>query len=156
YYFFALIYIAITLYAVNAFVFSIPRERLDLFHTFVTGCQAQVQEQETRSFSVPYDDRPEMTPHCASLALSLHNNDIDQKGRSGFLKEFNEAGAKHRQDTYLDEIAASRKFTFPLFGVNVDEDYFWLMNSLVGVIFYFVLISALSNEAELFGFMIDN
>jgi hypothetical protein len=139
YYFFSIIYIAITLYAVNAFVFSISRARLDEFRTFVTNCQAQVTA----------------TPHCANLALSLHNNDIDKKDKSEFLKAFDEAGAKHRQDTYLDEIAANRKFTFPLFGVNVDEDYFWLMNSLIGVIFYFVLISALGNEAELFGFMID-
>ena len=73
---------------------------------------------------------------------------------TGFLPVFTQSGLQHRRDTYLDEIAASRKFTFPLFGVSVDRGYFWLMNSLIGLVVYFVLLSALANEAHLFRFMV--
>jgi hypothetical protein len=152
YYFFAIVYISITLYAANAFVFSFPQARLDEFHTWVTLCQQPKRQED---------------PHCANLGKSLHSTGTDARGHmvvdraiSGRTIEekadaIADAGAKHRQDTYLDEIASSRKFTFPLVGVSVDVDYFWLMNSLIGTILYFVLISALTNEAELFGYMVD-
>ena len=158
YYVFALIYISITLYVVNAFVYSFPRERMGLIREFVTECQPQQPPPS-----------PQQATDCGNLAKALdekypNKSAVPAKtgaasdanaGASDSQTDFDSSGLKHRRDTYLDEIAASRKFTFPLFGVSVDQDYFWLMNSLIGVIIYFVLISALANEAELFCFMVD-
>jgi hypothetical protein len=138
YYVFAIIYVSITLYAVSAFIFSIPQERMTRIRTFVTDCQL----------------RHKQDAHCEELSAAL-GKEMDLSTETDPVKDFDLTGLKHRRDTYLDEIATGRKFTFPLFGVSVDEDYFWLMNSMIGVIIYFVLISALANEADLFCFMID-
>ncbi|CCE05778.1 membrane hypothetical protein [Bradyrhizobium sp. STM 3843] len=141
YYVFAIIYISITLYAVNTFMFSFPDERLIRIRQFVAECE-DPQKQKQR------DD------HCIAIAVGIQKQQVDLPPSSGFLEKFAQAEEQHRRDTYLDEIAASRKFTFPLFGVSVDRGYFWLMNSLIGVVIYFVLLSALANEAYLFGFMV--
>ena len=143
YYVFAIIYVWLTLYAVNAFVFPIRHERMKEIRTYVTDCQQLPRDEDL----------------CKDLAGGLDQKKgdaavIDLEKSPGFQRTFERSGLQHRRDTYLDEIAASRKFTFPLFGVSVDQDYFWLMNSLVGVIIYFVLIPALANEADLFGFMV--
>jgi len=61
---------------------------------------------------------------------------------------------KHTQNSYIDEIAQTRKFTFPIFGFSVDGDYFWLTSALVGVLTLFVLASALANEAEMFSYLL--
>ena len=139
YYVFAIVYISITLFAVDAFMFPFPDERLNRIQFFVDECQDPKMLQDA---------------HCRNLATGFKLKKTTLPTGSGHLSVFTHSGLQHRRNTYLDEIATSRKFTFPLFGVSVDRDYFWLMNSLIGLVVYFVLLSALANEAHLFRFMV--
>jgi len=43
----------------------------------------------------------------------------------------------------------------PLFGVNVDIEFFWLVMSILGPLMYFILYSNISNEIEQFNYLAD-
>ena len=135
FYFFVLINASLFLYALNAFVYNFPRERL----------------KEYTSALICATEKP-LSNHCRNL---LSQVDVNIPPDGGSSHDIALERVKHNQNTYIDEIAMTRRFTFPIFGFSVDIDYFWLIGGLVGVLTLFVLAAALANEAELFRYLLQ-
>jgi len=133
FYFFVLINIGGFLFSLNSFVYNFPRERL---------------KEYTQTLKCPPDNPPE---HCLN---NLSQVDIKIPTDKTPMQDIAIERIKHTQNSYIDEIAQTRKFTFPIFGFSVDGDYFWLTSALVGVLTLFVLASALANEAEMFSYLL--
>jgi hypothetical protein len=138
FYFFVLINIGAFLFSVNAYLYNIPHVRLTEYTNTLLQCARDEKEKP-------------LPQHCLNNLLQVDVNvPLDAKWREVALERI-----KHNQNSYIDEIAQTRKFTFPIFGFTVDTDYFWLSAALVGMLTLFVLASTLANEAEIFKHLLD-
>jgi hypothetical protein len=132
-YVFIIVYIAVLLYALNAFVYPV------------------------RQYN--YDDillRVECRYDRASKQCEQFKQFLDKVGIPPTLKDDVEKDLwKHELQLFYDDSVSVRTFQFPVFGITTDRDLLWIIFPLMAVIAYLIIWLALERLVATFIFIMN-
>jgi hypothetical protein len=132
-YVFITLNIALFIYGVNSFAYPVRQYIFD-----------EVNLQARCRYRTNNDNCKSVTPALARLAKDpMLNEEIE--------RDF----WNHQLDLFYDSSVAMRTFKAPILGLESDRDLLWLIFPLIGVVGYFITISALLPVVTMFRFLLD-
>ena len=127
-YVFVLIYGAMLYYGANTYIYPMNQHLL-------TAIQDQINK------STGCDKAPAGTPCLGSSGAQTVNS------------KFNTDFSAHVLDYWQDKAAADRAFQIPFVGIAPDRNWFWLVNTVLSLLFYVVIRGAFMNHLRVLDYL---
>ena len=153
---FFLIYAAVAMYALSAYVWPQEAERVHA-----------MSQDLTRAIPCIFLDKADTaTANCGKDHTNIIMHPVvfeqikervppEQKRQyETLVREVNVRIYAHRLEKMLDASYEASLFSVPLAGVKIDRNLFGYMNAVAGIFFYCILLSALENQIMLLQFIL--
>jgi len=131
-YVFIIVYIAVLLYALNAFVYP-------------------VRQHNYEDILLQVECRYDRTNKCERFKEFLDSVDVPPALKDEVEKSLWE----HKLQLFYDDSVSVRTFQFPVFGITTDRDLLWIIFPLLGVIAYLIILIALQRLVATFVFIMN-